>query len=118
METTSTSQYSLRWNNYQTHITYEFDSLRTDGDLVDVTLYCDGGKIKAHKILLSACSLYFKDIFKENPCKHPVVIFRNVKYEDLYNIVLFIYKVGLVTSGGCLRVIFIRCFFFCCDRVK
>jgi uncharacterized protein YrzB (UPF0473 family) len=28
----------------------------------------------------------------ENPCKHPVVIFKNVKFEDLANIVEFMYK--------------------------
>ena len=28
----------------------------------------------------------------ENPCKHPVVIFKNVKFDDLGNIVEFMYK--------------------------
>lgn len=28
----------------------------------------------------------------ENPCKHPVVIFKNVKFDDLANIVEFMYK--------------------------
>lgn len=28
----------------------------------------------------------------ENPCKHPVVIFKNVKFDDLTNIVEFMYK--------------------------
>lgn len=28
----------------------------------------------------------------ENPCKHPVVIFKNVKFDDLSNIVEFMYK--------------------------
>ncbi|KAI5641445.1 BTB/POZ domain-containing protein [Phthorimaea operculella] len=65
--------------------------LRFENDLVDVTLCCDGGKIKAHKMLLSACSNYFKQIFKENPCQHPVIIFRNFKYEDLNAIINFMY---------------------------
>ncbi|XP_053605816.1 modifier of mdg4-like [Plodia interpunctella] len=84
-------QFSLRWNNYVTHVTEAFNTLRFENDLVDVTLYCDGGKIKAHKMLLSACSSYFKQIFKENPCQHPVVIFRNFKYEDLNAIINFMY---------------------------
>lgn len=29
--------------------------------------------------------------FQENPCKHPVIIFRNVKFEDLAAIVDFMY---------------------------
>ncbi|XP_028159268.1 transcription activator GAGA-like [Ostrinia nubilalis] len=84
-------QFSLRWNNYVTHVTEAFNVLRFENDLVDVTLCCDGGKIKAHKMLLSACSNYFKQIFKENPCQHPVIIFRNFKYEDLNAIINFMY---------------------------
>lgn len=84
-------QFSLRWNNYVSHVTEAFNVLRFDNDLVDVTLCCDGGKIKAHKMLLSACSTYFKQIFKENPCQHPVIIFRNFKFEDLNAIVNFMY---------------------------
>jgi BTB/POZ domain len=57
-------QYSLRWNNYVTHVSTAFDALRGDKDLVDVTLSCEGRKIPAHKMLLSACSSYFKGLFK------------------------------------------------------
>ncbi|XP_066902305.1 broad-complex core protein isoforms 1/2/3/4/5 isoform X4 [Halyomorpha halys] len=85
-------QFSLRWNNYLHHITEAFDSLREDENLVDVTLCCEGRKIKAHKMLLSACSSYFREIFKENPCHHPIIVFHNVKYEDLWALVSFMYK--------------------------
>ncbi|XP_046676104.1 protein bric-a-brac 1-like isoform X2 [Homalodisca vitripennis] len=85
-------QFSLRWNNYLNQLTDAFGSLRYEEDLVDVTLSCEGGKLKAHKMLLSACSSYFHDIFKENPCQHPVIVFRNVKLRDLQAILDFIYK--------------------------
>ncbi|XP_023247907.1 protein jim lovell-like isoform X1 [Copidosoma floridanum] len=88
----SSQQFSLRWNNYLKHITSAFDTLRTDEDLVDVTLSCEGKRIRAHKMLLSACSTYFRDLFKENPCQHPVIIFRNVKFDDLAALVDFIYQ--------------------------
>lgn len=57
-----------------------------------MTLSCEGRKIRAHKVLLSACSTYFKEIFKENPCQHPVIIFKNVKYDDLLSIVVYMYQ--------------------------
>ncbi|XP_020295983.1 protein tramtrack, beta isoform-like isoform X4 [Pseudomyrmex gracilis] len=88
----SSQQFSLRWNNYLKHITCAFDTLRTDEDLVDVTLSCEGKKIRAHKMLLSACSTYFRDLFKENPCQHPIIIFRNVKFDDLAALVDFMYQ--------------------------
>lgn len=87
----SAPQFSLRWNNYVSHVTEAFNVLRFENDLVDVTLCCDGGKIKAHKMLLSACSNYFRQVFKETPCQHPVIIFRNVKFDDLNAIVNFMY---------------------------
>lgn len=89
---TSNQQFSLKWTNYTSHITNAFDSLRSKEDFCDVTLSCEGRKIRAHKVLLSACSTYFKEIFKENPCPHPVIIFKNVKYDDLLAIVVYMYQ--------------------------
>lgn len=88
----SSQQFSLKWTNYTNHITNAFDSLRSKEDFCDVTLCVEGRKIRAHKVLLSACSTYFKEIFKENPCQHPVIIFKNVKYDDLLSIVVYMYQ--------------------------
>ncbi|XP_065334531.1 protein jim lovell-like isoform X10 [Cloeon dipterum] len=84
--------YSLKWNNYVDHIRTTFASLRVDRDLIDVTLSCEGKRITAHKMLLSACSPYFKSIFKENPCQHPVIVFRNIAFDDLAALIEFIYN--------------------------
>lgn len=88
----TTQQYSLKWNNYHTHLAFHFESLRNEEEFTDVTLCCEGKKIKAHKIILSACSTYFRDVFKENPHPHPVIIFKNVKYTDLVSIIQFMYN--------------------------
>ncbi|XP_053673877.1 protein abrupt-like [Anopheles nili] len=85
-------QYSLKWNDYTTYISATLDAFRHEEDLVDVTLVCEGRKIRAHKLLLSACSIYFKDIFKENSCQHPTIVFKNVKYIDLLSVVEFMYR--------------------------
>lgn len=57
-------QFCLRWNNFQTNFTSQFKALRVEEDFVDVTLACEGKRIKAHKLVLSACSPYFKELFK------------------------------------------------------
>ncbi|XP_002024297.2 modifier of mdg4 isoform X2 [Drosophila persimilis] len=88
----TTQQYSLRWNNYLRHLTYSLDNHRLNDDFVDVTLCVDGRKIKAHKVVLSSCSSYFKEIFKENPHPHPVIIFKFIKFEDLNSIIEFMYQ--------------------------
>ncbi|GBP71635.1 hypothetical protein EVAR_53118_1 [Eumeta japonica] len=91
MNVNNAPQFSLRWNNYVSHVTDAFNILRLENDLVDVTLCCDGGKIKAHKVLLSVCSAYFRQVFKETPCQHPVIVFKNVRFDDLNAIINFMY---------------------------
>ncbi|KAF5287098.1 hypothetical protein FQA39_LY16083 [Lamprigera yunnana] len=84
-------EYSLNWCNHTNHIKKAFGSLFSGSEFVDVTLSCGGKKITAHKMLLSACSVYFHDLFRDNPCQHPIVIFKDVKYQNLVNILKFIY---------------------------
>lgn len=59
-----TQHFCLRWNNYQSSITSAFENLRDDEDFVDVTLACDGKSLKAHRVVLSACSPYFRELLK------------------------------------------------------
>ena len=63
---TSDQRFSLRWNNYQSHLVTAFESLLEEKDFVDVTLGVEGRKLPAHKMLLSACSPYFRDLLKVN----------------------------------------------------
>lgn len=84
--------FCLRWNNYQSNMVSELDTLRSEEHLVDVTLSCEGQKFRAHKVILSACSAYFRNVFKENPCEHPVVILKDVNHEDVEALLSFVYQ--------------------------
>ncbi|CAH0715245.1 unnamed protein product, partial [Brenthis ino] len=86
-----TQHFCLRWNNYQSSITSAFENLRDDEDFVDVTLACDGKSLKAHRVVLSACSPYFRELLKSTPCKHPVIVLQDVAFADLLALVEFIY---------------------------
>lgn len=59
-----TKHYCLKWNSFQTNILSAFESLQNTEDLADVTLTCEGINLKAHKFILSACSPYFRTVFK------------------------------------------------------
>ncbi|XP_050054219.1 broad-complex core protein isoforms 1/2/3/4/5-like isoform X1 [Aphis gossypii] len=83
--------FCLRWNNYQNSITTAFENLRDDEDFIDVTLACDGKSLKAHRVVLSACSPYFRELLKSTPCKHPVIVLQDVVFDDLQALVEFIY---------------------------
>ncbi|XP_069186663.1 protein bric-a-brac 2 isoform X4 [Procambarus clarkii] len=84
-------QFCLRWNNFHTNITSAFESLRDDEDFVDITLACEGRQIKAHKMVLSACSPYFRSLLKGNPCQHPIVFLKDVTFANLTSILDFMY---------------------------
>ncbi|KAJ8948630.1 hypothetical protein NQ318_022696 [Aromia moschata] len=86
------SHYSLRWNNHQTHILAAFDALLQAETLVDVTLVCAETSVRAHKVVLSACSPFFQRIFSENPCKHPVIVLKDFSGWEVQAIVDFMYK--------------------------
>ncbi|XP_048519986.1 broad-complex core protein isoform X28 [Dendroctonus ponderosae] len=86
-----TQHFCLRWNNYQSSITSAFENLRDDEDFVDVTLACEGKSLKAHRVVLSACSPYFRELLKSTPCKHPVIVLQDVAWADLHALVEFIY---------------------------
>ncbi|XP_047020454.1 longitudinals lacking protein, isoforms H/M/V-like [Helicoverpa zea] len=85
-------QFCLRWNNFQSNIVSALDSLKCSEDLVDVTLTCEGRNIKAHKVILSACSPYFRNVFKENPCQHPVIILKDVSADDIVSLLSYMYQ--------------------------
>lgn len=60
----ATQQFCLRWNSYPVTVATQLAELRAQEDFVDVTLACDGRQLKAHKLVLSACSPYFMQLFK------------------------------------------------------
>lgn len=64
-----------------------------DESLVDVTLACsEGHSIRAHKVVLSACSSYFQTLFVDHPSRHPIVILKDVRFTELRTLIEFMYK--------------------------
>lgn len=53
-------RFCLRWNNHQSNLLAVFDQLLTSEAFVDVTLAVEGQMLRAHKMVLSACSPYFQ----------------------------------------------------------
>ncbi|XP_012270016.1 protein abrupt isoform X3 [Orussus abietinus] len=100
-------QYSLRWNDFHSSILSSFRHLRDEEDFVDVTLACDSSSFTAHKVVLSACSPYFRRLLKANPCQHPIVILRDVASSDMESLLRFMYHgevhVGQEQLGAFLK---------------
>lgn len=105
-------QICLKWNSFQSNIVTCFENLWEEEGLVDCTLASEGQCIRAHKVILSACSPFFRRIFEvisvvvikihvkrkcvifpqTNPCQHPVVILQDVQFTDLEALLCFVYK--------------------------
>lgn len=67
-------EFALCWNKlkFAENLSTGFQSLFDRGDLIDCTVACDGQLLQCHKIVLAICSPYFKEIFLNNPCQHPI----------------------------------------------
>ncbi|XP_039282569.1 broad-complex core protein isoforms 1/2/3/4/5 isoform X1 [Nilaparvata lugens] len=86
-------QFCLRWHNYQSSLLATLPLLLDGDDLTDVTLCAGGKSLKAHRVVLSACSQYFKDLFKEmQPLQHPVIVVPGAEFNDLCALVTFMYS--------------------------
>lgn len=79
-------QFCLRWHNFQNTLLSALPKLLDGGYLTDVTLSAGGRHIRAHKIILSACSFYFKELFKVYLCNICLIFlsFRNIEQKN-YN---------------------------------
>ena len=84
-------KFCLRWNDFETNISNAFRELREEKDFFDVTLACDDSQIKAHKVILSACSPFFRNILRRNPHQHPLLYLKGVKYKELLSVLNFMY---------------------------
>ncbi|KAG5681371.1 hypothetical protein PVAND_010813 [Polypedilum vanderplanki] len=88
----TSQRFCLRWNNHQSNLLSVFDQLLHAETFTDVTLAIDGQYLKAHKMVLSACSPYFQQLFVNHPEKHPIVILRDVPYADMKSLLDFMYR--------------------------
>ncbi|XP_055315415.1 longitudinals lacking protein, isoforms H/M/V-like isoform X2 [Sitodiplosis mosellana] len=85
-------QFCLRWNNHHPNLITVFSTFLQNDQMVDVTLISENQEIHAHKIVLSACSPFFQNIFLRNSCKHPVIVLTGIKYDHIKSLIYFIYN--------------------------
>nr|XP_021189943.1 longitudinals lacking protein, isoforms F/I/K/T isoform X2 [Helicoverpa armigera] len=85
-------QFCLRWNNHQSTLVSVFDTLLEKGMHVDCTLAAEGQTLKAHKVVLSACSPYFESVLSQQYDKHPIIILKDVKYAELRAMMDYMYR--------------------------
>ncbi|XP_037800436.1 longitudinals lacking protein, isoforms H/M/V-like isoform X2 [Penaeus monodon] len=105
---------SLRWNNHRTSFLQVLSSLRNKQTYSDITIACSGRFYDVHKFVLSTCSDYFVEMMEKTPCKHPVIVLKDIRYQELEALLNYMYLgevnvlqnelAGLIKAAECLRI--------------
>lgn len=80
-----------------------FSQLLDRGCFCDVTLACEGRTIRAHRVVLCACSTYFDQLLTNcSTEKDPIIIMRDAKFDDVKCLIEFMYKGEINVEHGSL----------------
>ena len=86
-------KFSLKWNDFSCNTSSYFSKLRNDEDFHDVTLVSDDQKqVPAHKVVLSSCSDYFRNILKNNKHPHPLLCLHGISSSELDQMLNYVYN--------------------------
>ena len=86
-------KFNLKWNDFHSNASRSFSHFRNEAYLHDVTLVSDDYKlVSAHKLVLSACSEYFRNILQQTKQSQPLLCLEGVSTEDIKNILDYAYE--------------------------
>ena len=89
--------FCLKWNDFHSSLTSTFTELRAESDLLDATIVCEGQALRVHKLVLSASSSIFRQLFRTNNglapnSNEPLILMWDVKAEDMKLLLNFMYE--------------------------
>ena len=84
-------KFCLRWNDFEGNLSSAMKDLKDDEDFLNVTLVAGEGQVEAHKLVLSACSPFFRTVLKRNKHSHPLLYLKGVRYLDMVALLDFMY---------------------------
>jgi hypothetical protein len=95
----SAEKFCLRWNDFEANVSRSFAGIRESHHFFDVTLTTDDDDdraedLRAHKVILSACSEFFRNILvKESMSAHPnpLIYLRGISSQELRYVLDFMY---------------------------
>ncbi|XP_075159709.1 uncharacterized protein LOC142232885 [Haematobia irritans] len=86
-------QFCLRWHNHQTSLLSTLPILLDQSHLTDVTISAEGRTLRAHRVVLSACSSFFLEIFRTlDNTHHPVIIIPGASFQAIVALLTFMYS--------------------------
>ena len=89
----SSEKFSLKWNDFASNVSNSFSKLRQETRLYDVTLVSnDHQQVSAHKLVLSACSEVFSNIFNSNNSPNMMLYLDSVDVKEIIFMLDYIYQ--------------------------
>ena len=89
----SSEKFSLKWNDFASNVSNSFSKLRQETRLYDVTLVTnDHQQVSAHKLVLSACSEVFSNIFNSNNSPNMMLYLDSVDVREVNFMLDYIYQ--------------------------
>ncbi|XP_065363614.1 protein tramtrack, beta isoform isoform X2 [Calliphora vicina] len=86
-------QYCLRWKYHHSNLQTMFSQLLDRGCFCDVTLACEGQLIRAHRVVLCACSTFFDTVLTNYASERdPIIIMKDITFADIKCLIEFMYK--------------------------
>merc|ERR1711923_478945 len=86
------TKYNLKWQDFRSTVSQSFGLLRKERQMCDVTLVSeDEVHITAHKVVLSACSKFFKSLIGKMNNPNPLIYLGGVDAKNLNYILDYIY---------------------------
>jgi len=84
--------FCLRWDNHNTNLRSVFCNLLTEEQFCDITLAAEGQSIQAHKLVLIACSDYFKALLTPlRDGQHPLIVLNGISFSELRALLDYMY---------------------------
>ena len=84
-------KFNLTWHTYTDHLKEMLRDMMSSNELTDVTLVSEDKKhFKAHKVVLSACSLVVKSI-GDSDMPNSIIYLRGIQSHEIESILQFIY---------------------------
>merc|ERR1712117_676874 len=78
--------FMLKWNDHHSLFFVGAEELCESEEYTDVTLAAGSKFFSAHKLVLSICSPYFRQLFKHLGKDKPVIFLKDVNHNQLLNL--------------------------------
>ena len=87
----TSEKFCLKWNDFESNICSAFRDLKNEKDFFDVTIACEEEQVLAHKVILSACSPFFKNLLRRNQHQHPLLYLKGISFSGIQSVLNFMY---------------------------